>query len=73
MKTVEIFKTNVISEQAAKAILKEIGSHKPEYKSNFDLDYCDKVLRIENVGGKVDAGLIFGILEKNNYACSILQ
>jgi len=70
---VEVFKTNVTSKRVAKTILEEIGLHQPEYKCNFDLDDCDKVLRIENSSGNVDANLIFKIVTNNNYNCSILQ
>jgi len=72
MKTVEVFKTNVVHKKAAKIILEEIGLHQPQYKCNFDLDDCDKVLRIEHAGGNVDTQLIFQILEKNNHKGSIL-
>ncbi len=72
MNTVEVFKTNVKHKTAAKKILAEIGSHQPEYKCNFDLEDCDKVLRIENTGGNVDNKLIFLILQKNNYRGDIL-
>jgi len=73
MRTVEIFKTNVLSKRAAKIILEEIGSHQPEYKCNFDLEDCDKVLRIESLNGKVDAQLVFSILKKNNHRGAILE
>lgn len=70
---VEVFKTNVGNKRTAKIILEEIGIHQPEYKCNFDLEDCDKVLRIENVSGRVDAQLIFNILEKNNQEGAILE
>ncbi len=70
---IEIFKTNVGNKRAAKVILEEIGMHHPDYKCNFDLEDCDKVLRIENASGKVDAGLVFEILQKNNFEGSILE
>ena len=73
MRTVEVFKTNVISKRAAKIILEEIGMNAPHYKCNFDLDDCDRVLRIENTCGNVDNDLVFKILEKNNFQGSILQ
>jgi hypothetical protein len=73
MKTVEVFKTNVAHKQAAKAIIEQIGVYQPQYKCNFDLDDCDKVLRIENAKGHVDAKLIFQILKKNNHKGSILE
>lgn len=73
MGAVEVFKTNVLNKRAAKSILEEIGVHQPGYKCNFDLEDCDKVLRIENAGGNIDAQLIFEILEKNNCEGSILE
>ena len=73
MGIIEVFKTNVVSKRAAKTILKEIGSHQPEYKCNFDLEDCDKVLRIENARGQVNIELIFNILEKNNYRGAIFE
>jgi hypothetical protein len=73
MSMIEVFKTNVVNKKAAKVILEEIGSHQPEYKCNFDLEDCDKVLRIENTGGNVEAQLIFKILERNNYKGTILE
>lgn len=73
MGAVEVFKTNVVNKRAAKVILEEIGRHQPHYKCNFDLEDCDKVLRIENAKGKVDTKLIFQILQKNNFVGAILE
>jgi len=73
MRTVEVFKTNVLHKRAAQTILTEIGMHQPDYKCNFDLDDCDKILRIENASGNIDAQLIFSILERNSYEGSILE
>jgi hypothetical protein len=73
MRAVEVFKTNVLNKKTAKVILEEIGKHQPAYKCNFDLEDRDKVLRIENASGRVDAALIFNILEKNNHEGAILE
>jgi hypothetical protein len=73
MEKIEVFKTNVANKKAAKVILEEIGTRQPEYKCNFDLEDCDKVLRIENISGKVDAQLILNILKINNHEGSILE
>jgi hypothetical protein len=73
MGAIEVFKTNVGNKRAAKVILEEIGMHQPEYKCNFDLEDCDKILRIENASGKVDATLVMEIVEGKNYSCAILE
>jgi hypothetical protein len=45
---IEIFKTSINSQQAA-ALVKHVLSDKyPDAKINFDLEDCDRILRIEN-------------------------
>ncbi len=56
--TVEIFKTNVTHNQLANKIVADFKQLYPEYRINFDLEDCDKVLRIESYTG-ID---ILGIL-----------
>jgi hypothetical protein len=73
MRTIEVFKTNVVKKQAAKMILKEIGIQQPKYKCNFDLEDCDKILRVESENGIIDSQLIFTILEKNNQEGTVLE
>jgi len=55
---VEIFKTNVNNRQLANIIIADLNQLYPEYHINFDLEDCDKVLRIESYTG-ID---ILGIL-----------
>ncbi|MGM8362258.1 hypothetical protein ACSV4D_10120 [Flavobacterium sp. ARAG 55.4] len=55
---VEIFKTNVTHNQLANKIVADLKHLYPEYRINFDLEDCDKVLRIESYTG-ID---ILGIL-----------
>ncbi|WP_194766485.1 hypothetical protein [Tamlana sp. I1] len=43
---VEIFKTNVTHNQLANKIVADLKQLYPEYRINFDLEDCDKVLRI---------------------------
>ncbi|SIS97692.1 hypothetical protein SAMN05421766_10625 [Zobellia uliginosa] len=45
---VEIFKTNVGSQQLANKIVNDLNQLYPDYIINFDLEDCDKVLRIES-------------------------
>ncbi len=45
---VEIFKTNIESKQAAADILNSLQYAFPAYKMNFDLEDCDKILRVES-------------------------
>lgn len=53
---VEIFKTNIESDQEAAEILNALQFAFPDYKMNFDLEDCDKILRVESTS--VDTGAI---------------
>ena len=44
---VEVFKTNVNDVKLAEFLLAEIHTTFVGYSANFDLDDCDKILRIE--------------------------
>ncbi len=52
MVMVEIFRTNVSSHLLADSILKRLHKEFPQYEMNFDLEDCDKILRVD---GKKDA------------------
>ena len=45
---VEVFKTNITETEAARQIALQIQAILPGAQINFDLDDCDKILRIEN-------------------------
>jgi hypothetical protein len=42
---IEVFKTNVTEKENADSLLEQL--HKVNYKANFDLEDCDRILRIE--------------------------
>ncbi|TDW46510.1 hypothetical protein EV144_106182 [Flavobacterium sp. 270] len=46
---VEVFKTNVQKETDTNYIVAVIQRQFPAYKINFDLEDCDKILRVEGV------------------------
>ncbi len=45
---IEIFQTNVADESAANLIVKSLLALLPDARINFDLEDCDKILRIEH-------------------------
>lgn len=45
----EVFKTSVEKETDALFIINLVLEHYPESRVNFDLEDCDKILRIEGV------------------------
>lgn len=55
--TVEVFKTNIQRKRTAAKVKMELLILFPDCKINFDLDDCDRILRIESaveVGTKIE-------------------
>jgi len=69
---VEVFKTNVQDVQHANFLLDQIHQSFRGYKANFDLEDCDKILRIALTKEMVDAASIINLLQKNGYKAEIL-
>jgi hypothetical protein len=44
---VEVFKTNVRSIRKAKLIIQKLAEEFPAHNINFDLNDCDKILRVQ--------------------------
>ena len=67
---VEVFKTNVPSQTQANSILISLQKNFPAHKINFDLDDCDKVLRVQ--GRNISTKKVIVLVNKNGYDCEIL-
>lgn len=67
---VEVFKTNVDSLAASEELHAELQFLFPTCKINFDLDDCDRILRIEGNGFNNET--ISKILMRNNFICEVL-
>lgn len=68
---VEVFRTNVQDAVEAKQLVELLLQFYPECIISFDLDDCDKVLRMEGQG--VEAAKVLLLLEKCGYAGSVLE
>lgn len=67
---VEVFKTNVQQPDESAMIVQKLLEWFPEGKINFDLDDCDKILRVENVF--VPKVKIMLLLNSYGYHCELL-
>lgn len=56
---VEVFRTNVCEERDAIQLFVHLQKTNPQYKVNFDLDDCDKILRIESSENVDSENIIF--------------
>lgn len=68
---VEVFKTNVHEVDQSTILLQKLLAHFPENKINFDLEDCDKILRVE--GERILPGRIMELLNAEGHECEILE
>jgi len=68
---IEVFKTNVVKPSQAKTILKILQENFNDFKVNFDLADCDKVLRVQ--GKRISPEEIIKLVNANGYQCEILD
>jgi hypothetical protein len=73
MNLIEIFKTNVAKKREAKLLVEEMIVYFPHYKINFDLEDCDKILRVETTNGSVRTSSIISLLESKHIKCEVLN
>jgi hypothetical protein len=71
MQIVEVFKTNVWEDELAKHLIVKLLDHFPQHKINFDLQDCDKILRVE--GEQVSSKRVIEVINTNGYECEVLQ
>jgi hypothetical protein len=67
---VEVFRTNVKKHAEAKKIVYALQKEFPRLRINFDLQDCDRVLRVE--GENIPVEEIILLLECRNYPCAVL-
>lgn len=68
---IEVFKTNVMEPQQAGLLRMELMRHLPGHDIHFDLQDCDKVLRVE--GGPFSPEEIIAIIRGKGYRCEVLD
>ena len=69
-KMVEVFITNVQSKKQVDQLLSILLQKHPAFKINFDLDDCDRILRVE--GRKIQPAKIIELMNTHGYQCNIL-
>lgn len=68
---VEVFKTDVHQEQQATGLLKILGRLFPLWKINFDLEDCDRILRVE--GLHITPADVMQALQAKGHQCQVLE
>jgi SAM-dependent methyltransferase len=70
MKCVEIFKTNVSTSEEADQVINAVKKVLPQAQINFDLDDCDKILRVEGISNP--SGMIVNTVMELGYYCEAI-
>ncbi|TDH21256.1 hypothetical protein EXU57_20155 [Segetibacter sp. 3557_3] len=69
---VEVFKTNVQKRAIANILIDEIHRSFPAYRASFDLDDCDKILRVECRSHPVQANELIILLKDFGFQAEVL-
>jgi hypothetical protein len=69
--TVEVFKTNVQTIKEAQVIAADLQGYFPGHCINFDLEDCDRILRLE--GKSVNVERVLSVLLNYGLECSVLE
>ena len=67
----EVFKTNVRELSATEIIIHKLFELMPAHCINFDLEDCDRILRIE--ADVIDVIAVTACLEQEGYNCKVLD
>jgi hypothetical protein len=68
---IEVFKTNVQEFSEAQKLVTLLRKHFPNSKINFDLDDCDKVLRVE--GNNLRIEKVMTLVTEKGFLCKVLD
>ena len=69
---IEVFKTNVQNQQQADLLLKLVHCSFVDYRANFDLSDCDRILRIQSTNGLVQPQSVIALLAAHGFEAAIL-
>ena len=68
---IEVFKTNVQKDFQAQIIVAFLNQQFPGSRINFDLDDCDRILRIE--GSTFCPLKVMDLMEQKGFHCAVLE
>jgi len=69
---IEVFKTNVKDKTQSQVLIEMIHSAFPTYKVNFDLEDCDKILRVCGITNPLQAFQIINLLKDFGVRAEVL-
>lgn len=70
---IEVFKTNVNDTLVAFEILCELKVLFPDFNINFDLEDCDRILRVDSCGKYIEVSRILSIVIRKGHTIEQLD
>lgn len=71
VKMVEVFKTNIEDKTTANKVAVDLNEYFPGGRINFDLEDCDKILRVESEN--IIPEEVTNILTRRGFMCEVLE
>lgn len=69
---IEVFKTNVERAEEAERIITTIHKSFYGYRANFDLQDCDRILRVKSENGYIENEKLIALLNSLGYKAGVL-
>ncbi len=70
---IEVFKTNVENSNEADLLIKNIERMFSDYKVNFDLEDCDRIMRVKSRTGGINSENLIKLLNLSGFNASVLD
>lgn len=70
---IEVFKTNVEEWVHAHLLVQELHKAFSEYKANFDLQDCDRILRVKCITGTIKTCSVIELLKEFGFSAEVLS
>lgn len=70
---IEVFKTNVDNSKYADILVEHIQRTFHGYQVNFDLQDCDRILRVKNARGQVNSPGLIRVLNLFGFEAEVLK
>ncbi len=70
---IEIFKTNIDDPYEAARLIGQMERLFSGYAVNFDLDDCDRIMRVKSETDEIDADSIIALVSTSGFNAEVLQ
>ena len=69
---VEVFKTDVTDQHHANMLIEQIQKNFAGYTVNFDLEDCDKILRVKSASLEIESGRLISLFKHLGFHAEVL-